>query len=925
MTNLESINALAELERIGWTFEPIGDDEVKVRCPVHDDSSPSVSINVKKNKWVCYGCKAKGDFITFLAHATKVERSTVIVDLSTRYDLEDVKEIDPRTVEKMHAKVWEAGPLLAELRKRQISDEMIREARIGFHEGRLTIPIYDEAHRVVNVRRYLPGAKTNKMLNTRGFGKARLYRPRDLEKKVVWICGGELKALLVGTLLKEYDIGAVASTGGEGSWASSWTKKFEGKKVFVCMDIDAAGQAAARKLAAMLNARIITLPLDKEKYPKGDLNDYIAEGAGKEDLLRLMDLAPEFKPLQTTEGERGFKRVALTRATDPSNMGWRLEMSAVVSAADSTPYLVPANIRVGCTRDQALCHLCPVSNQEADPQGFAELRVPASSEAILEMVGAPKKSLRGAMMNGLSIPSCKVAEFKIDSQHIVHDVRLAPQLEISGEAQGNIAQPALIVNNDIELNTPYMMRGRTYPHPKHQQATLVLDDSEITEDNLSTFKLEDPDALRIFQPREWTVEALGEKLAEIYDDLESNVTRIYGRRDLHLAIDLAYHSALFLDLDGKKVNGWLQLLVVGDSAQGKSETCMTLQKHYGLGEKVECKNATVAGLLGGLQQLGTRWFVSWGVIPTHDRRLVILEELKGAPVEVIGRLTDMRSSGMAEIPKIERRRAHARTRLIALSNPRGSRAVSTYSFALAAIQELLGALEDVRRFDLALILQAGEVSVEQMRPQEVSHRFTGDLCRRLILWAWTSEVHFEQEALDILEERCKALTSKFSEAMPLLDRGTARHKLARMAAALAARTFSWDGDRIVVRRCHALYVCDFIERIYSAKTFGYLDFSKAQQRAIGMKDREIVRRYIVNTRHPEHFVSEILYRDDISAVDIQDWCEVERDDAQSIISFLVRHHAIRRRRTSYYKTPDFISLLKEMEGQTFESNDDDIF
>lgn len=934
-TKIDAINAMAELERLGWKYDPLGDDEVKTACPVHDDNEPSVSLNVKKNLWTCYSCGAKGDIVSFLAHASSVERQTMLVDLSSRYDLEDQKQINPRTVEKMHAKVWESGPLLQELRNRGVSDEMIRKARIGYHEGRLTIPVYDLAGRVVNVRRYLPGGGVKKMLNTRGYGKARLYQPEQLDRcESVWICGGELKALVVGAMLAEHGVGACASTGGEGSWDASWQRLFKGKRVWICMDVDPAGRAAARKLGTLLTAhaaevRVVSLPLDKDKHPKGDVNDYVGrEGATSDDLLRLMELAAPYE-VSNVVGvgeELGSKRVTLARSTAPDNMGWRLEMSAVVTAEDSTPYLVPHEVDVGCTRDQPNCHVCPISTMESDASGFTKLKVPSSSDAILEMVGAPKKMMRAATMEGIGVPPCKVAEIKPRSQHIVRDVRLSPQLEISGEQAGNIAQPAVVVGADAELNTPYVLRGRTYPHPRHQQATLVLDEAEITEDNLSTFKLSDEDAAVLaatFQPKEWSDEGLKVKLDEIYDDLESNVTRIYKRRDLHLAIDLAYHSPLFIDVEGKTVNGWLQVLVVGDSAQGKSETCLTLQRHYGLGEKVECKNATVAGLLGGLQQLGTRWFVSWGVIPTHDRRLVILEELKGASTEVIGRLTDMRSTGMAEIPKIERRRAHARTRLVALSNPRGSRSLSTYSFGLAAIQELVGALEDVRRFDLALVLQAGEVSVKDMASGgscEVPHRHLSDHCRKLILWAWTAKtVLWEPEAVDELKTRAAGLCEKFSEAMPLVDRGTARHKVARMAAAIAARTFSRDGDgALVVRRCHATFVCDFVDRLYSAKTFGYLDFSSAQSRAVTIKDRRAVRRYLINTRHPAHLVSEMLYRDDITPQDVQDWCEIGRDDAQSVVSFLVRNHAIKRRKQTYHKTPDFISLLKEMEAEEIE-------
>jgi DNA primase len=103
-TRIEAINALAELERMGWKYEPQGDAEVKTPCPVHDDKDPSVSLNVKKNLWTCYSCGAKGDVVSFLAHATGVERQTMLVDLGSRYDLEDQKQINPRVVEKFHSR-----------------------------------------------------------------------------------------------------------------------------------------------------------------------------------------------------------------------------------------------------------------------------------------------------------------------------------------------------------------------------------------------------------------------------------------------------------------------------------------------------------------------------------------------------------------------------------------------------------------------------------------------------------------------------------------------------------------------------------------------------------------------------------------------------------------------------------------------------
>ena len=231
---------------------------------------------------------------------------------------------------------------------------------------------------------------------------------------------------------------------------------------------------------------------------------------------------------------------------------------------------------------------------------------------------------------------------------------------------------------------------------------------------------------------------------------------------------------------------------------------------------MECKNATVAGLLGGLQQMGNRWFVTWGVIPTHDKRLVVLEELKGTSVEVISKLTDMRSSGVAEIPKIEKRRTHARTRLIALSNPRSDRPLSSYNFGIESIKELIGGLEDVRRFDFALLVSNTEIDaatlnkLQQYRPAG-NQIFDAESCRRLILWAWTrepSQIQYGSGAYEQILSEATRLCSIFTESIPLVDRGSMRLKLARLSASLACRTFSCDDtlENVIIRECHVEYI-----------------------------------------------------------------------------------------------------------------------
>jgi len=463
-----------------------------------------------------------------------------------------------------------------------------------------------------------------------------------------------------------------------------------------------------------------------------------------------------------------------------------------------------------------------------------------------------------------------------------------------------------------------------YPHPKTQQAVLLISESRPTVDALSTYQLtyEALRDLRRFQPQEWTTDGIARKLDEVYSDLSANVTHIFERTPLHLMVDLTYHSVLLFNYDGKLTKGWVETLIAGDSSQGKSETIIRLMQHYGLGERVECKNATVAGLLGGLQQMGTRWFVTWGVIPTHDKRLVVLEEIKGTSIDVIGKLTDMRSSGVAEIPKIEKRRTHARTRLIMVSNPRSDRPLSMYNFGVEAVKELIGGLEDIRRFDAVLLVSANQIAadrlnmLQQHRPK-IPHEANANVCRNLVLWAWTrtqDQVVITPEAnASILTEAIR-LCSIFTESLPIVDRGSMRFKLARLAIALACRTFSCDehGQCVIVRDAHVRYISTFLERTYADCVFGYKDFSDAITISNTLLSSDVIKKHILQVPFPSDFIKQLLYTNEIELRDICDWCGWDRNESTQLLSLLVRKHALQRDNNAYRKSPKFIAFLKEL-------------
>jgi hypothetical protein len=933
MLKIEKINALSELDRYGWKYTPTGPSEVKCLCPVHSEQTPSLSLNTEKNVWICHAssCGAKGDIIALLAYIGECERKTVIADLMSRYqDIGAKKVINQQRIETYHRAIWKSGPFLQQLYNRGVTDTDIRSARLGYHDGRIMIPVPDTSGNIINIRKYKPGAPSQeKFRNIRGYTTKTLYQIDQLKYPTIWICGGEIKALVAKRFLEPNSIGAIAVTAGEGAWEPEFTTMLKDKHVFLCMDIDEGGRAAAKKVASYVlgtasSVRIIELPLDKAVHPKGDLNDWVAEGAKTKDFLAAMETAVEFTTPIGLEKDMEVLECRLRSAARAENVGRPIQCKTSISAADEVPYIVPKTVHVSCTKDQPFCNTCQVKSGTPDPDtGLILVQLKPSNAGLLGLIQTSKRNMKLGILEAFGAVNCKVAEIFPDTFYNISDVRLTSPLELDGDNREHIVQPAYILTDRfLDLNTPYLITGRPYPHPTTSQAVLLVDQVEDLEDSLAscTFTKEDVEALQIFQPSEWTVEAVESKLDDIYEDMSNNVTRIFYRKDLHLAVDLVYHSSLYFSFENRIQNGWVNGLITGDSSQGKSEVSIRLIDHYGLGTRHDCKNASEAGLLGGLQQIGTRWFVTWGVIPIYDRQLVVLEEIKGASPAALGSLTDMRSSGEAQITKIERRRAHARTRLLMISNPRSDRPISAYNYGVESLKELMGSLEDTRRFDFALIVSEQEIKTAlinaAIRNKKIGNPlYTAELCRKNVLWAWTrtsEQIHFEADAEEACLVNALYLCERYTETVPICDKGTMRYKLARLAISMANKTQSVMGNTTIVRECHVVAVKNFLVRNYDSPYSGYRAFSEAEEYTSKLKDPHLVRRQIAATKYPKDLVEQLLHSETIMPSDICDWCEVGREMGQRILSLFVRKRALFREKMQYVKSSGFIDLLKQM-------------
>lgn len=610
--------------------------------------------------------------------------------------------------------------------------------------------------------------------------------------------------------------------------------------------------------------------------------------------------------------------VELANSGTSELIGREVAFRATSAGKDLQPYASPAKVSLTCKMGLKICAACSI----AAADGTLHHEIPANSMDVLRMIDVNEEQQKEFLRKATGVyPRCPRFEVSVDEHYTVEDIRLMPEISFnsSPDSEYTIKQ-AYHVGHGIKTNQTYKFVGVPVPDPKDQHVTYILSSAIPIQDSLETFKLKphEYEALKIFQIRRKT-DSIEEKIHEITDDLSNNITHIYQRNDLITAIDLVYHSVMRFKFRGKTLTkGWTEALIIGDTRCGKTETVTKLIEHYRAGEISTGENCSFAGLVGGLQQIGSRWSIIWGKLALNDKRLFVIDEVSGMAIEDIGKMSGVRSSGIAEIVKVQSERTFARTRLLWVANPRSSRPLGSYDTGVQAIPELMGRPEDIARFDFAISVMSGDVSLEVVNRLEqpvVKHIYTSDLCNKLVTWAWSrrsENVEFTREAEKLCLELSLEMGKIYSSQIPLVEPAEFRIKLARLSVACAARLFSTtDGENLVVDVEHIRFVFNYLNKIYKAPSMNYAAFSQARLMEQKLKDEEVVR--IIISSHGPSLVEGLLSQQYFRLQDFEDLFDMEKKELKGVISQLVRNRAIKHYNTVYVKTPAFIQMLRKVQ------------
>jgi hypothetical protein len=590
-----------------------------------------------------------------------------------------------------------------------------------------------------------------------------------------------------------------------------------------------------------------------------------------------------------------------------------IRINCIVTGKSLSPYHIPKVVAIKCTTSE--CKNCEYKEEIV-------LGINATDQDILRFIDIPITKVGPVLKQVVNI-RCKFFTYEILETQSIERIFIARSTGKERTRKGGQSRQAYLVGSFVESNSIYELTGYTTNEPTSQEVTHVFTSISKKTNDAESFNIsvEKHSELNEFCVSKNAPEVIFDKLSKLYTYYAHNVTNIYDREDLHMAVDLVFRSVISFRFGNEFVNkGWMEAMIVGDTRCGKGFVAEKLMGYYELGEVVNGENASFAGLVGGLQQLNGHWIVSWGKIPMNDCGMLTVDESGGLEEDMWGKLSRIRSEGIAEITKIQTATSDARTRLLWLCNP-PNRTMSSYTYGIQAINDLVKAPEDIARFDYILTVAHNEVTGKTInqRREPLPKLYEQKLEQDLILWCWSrkpNEVLFEEDAIKYIYQSSMDLEKVYDFSIPLIQVENVRYKLAKLAIAFAARMYSniQNGKILHVKKVHVTCAIHFLDRIYAREASGYTAYSemkRSKSEIVTPEKLEVIKKYFNKWTDKDELLRFLMNNNVFDGNGIMDHMGCVKSEATEVISKLSQACCIAKRGAFYTKTPDFVAYLKD--------------
>lgn len=636
----------------------------------------------------------------------------------------------------------------------------------------------------------------------------------------------------------------------------------------------------------------------------------------------------------------------LSQTANADLTGKKVAFNALVSGKMDTPYIVPKKVRYICHHEK----FCEKDCIMHDFAGLYEREFHENERFLIEATGQNDNNTKGILFYH-SGASCKKVKSEILANENVTELLVVPmadRVKSVKHAEGNfsevdqdgneyVSRKIYAVGKPHEIprsNEHFAIEGFVYAHPKNSMATILTQKHEPLEDSISKFKLTEDvmESFKVFQVQPG--EVIDNRIDVIIKDLVDHVTLVRQREEAHIAALLTYHSCLNYYFQGQlEKRGWLETIFVGDSGQAKSLLVDNIMEFSGLGNTASGEGSSRTGLVYRLEQIGERWFITWGSYPLSDRKLIAIDEFSELPAEDFGKITEARTTGVLRVDRAVRTETNARVRLMLLTNPAKARTLASFAHGVESLRSLFHSPADIRRLDLAVFLQTGDVGRNNLnvdmddpevraliKPQVIS----SEVFRNSILWAWSrsaDHIDITRKAMKRILSLADELAQKYGYAqdIPLMEPADLRKKLARMSIALAALLHSTDDthEKIIVTEEHVSWIGEFYEvvydnknarlDVYSAKSKEESELTEEEAETVTQKleDMDFAANATISVE-----ILELFRKNDIlKPVEIIDMLGFEKAEVNNRLAILTKHSMIKRTREGLRKLPKFIEYL----------------
>jgi hypothetical protein len=315
------------------------------------------------------------------------------------------------------------------------------------------------------------------------------------------------------------------------------------------------------------------------------------------------------------------------------------------------------------------------------------------------------------------------------------------------------------------------------------------------------------------------------------------------------------------------------------------------------------------------------------------RGVLIVDEMSAIPTDILGRLTSLRSEGVAQVDKQGYKgRANALTAVLWLSNTRTGVDINSYDYGVESLMDLMVRNEDVRRLDYAHAVSKLDISRDTFAdPPGTIYgecRYSPRDCHDLILWIKSrqaNQIHFTDSAIQAAFTHADSLARIYHDSIPLFPAAVGRIKIAKIAAAIAGRIYSTDpsGTILWIDEACVDAAAEFLDLLYKHPAMGYRAYSRDKYSMEDLNVALLEQRWALVCSQanidPRSLCTLFLGTPEITRQGIIDWVGGDQYHAQPFITGLLHLHAmtqLTKYKNGYKKQEGFVKWLRAKVGMT---------